>query len=374
MYNSQKIYKISLLHLVALLLIFSSIKSSSSLYDSDLTYQNYLFKSPQKQKEALKILENNLAESNEDYDSIFYPMKDAISYIFTKIESADRTVKGGESPDFKIEPKNVYFLEPKCESVTRTKSSDDNPLITFSNCSILIIIKLLEIKNGSRTIASFQDYLIEFEFNHMNFELKSNILFFLETKYNDFNYNRQESLFNIPSLSQKLKAQMDTLGLNAFSEYSKLFEQTAKGENEQSYLERFLGSIFNVLYMNGPFLNVTVEEGEDTSNKVTYISYSNPKMADIVVTAEKIFMSKMTIGFDYAIDFNINWNDGEFGLYDFQFSKEEGLTNSTRGFDFKAKNFNYPECVKEYIVNDFYEKFKTAQENYTKIGKNSESQ
>lgn len=374
MYNSQTIYKISFLNLFSLLLIFSLSKSALSPYDSDLTYQNYLFKSPQKQKEALKVLENNLAESNEDYDSIFYPMKDAISYIFKKIESVDRTVKGGEGTDFKIEPKNVYFLEPKCESVTRKRNSDDNPLITFSNCSILIIIKVLEIKNGSRIIASFQDYLIEFYFTQMNFKLNSNnIVEFTETSYSDFNYNRQESLFNIPSLTVKLKEQMEKLGANAFKAYTESFSLISEGD-QQSYLERFLGSIFNVLYMNGPFLNVTVGEDEDTSNKVTYISYSNPKMSDIVVTDEKIFMSKMTIGFDYAIDFNINWNDGEFGLYDFQFSKEDGLTNSTRGFDFKANDFNYPESVKEYIVKDFYDKFKIAQDNYTKIGKNAESQ
>ena len=103
------------------------------------------------------------------------------------------------------------------------------------------------------------------------------------------------------------------------------------------YIEGFLGSVFNVLYMNGPFINVEETEEEKisgTEDKVTYISYANPKMTAIVLTKDRIFISQLKISFDYAIDFDINWNEGSMTLSDFMFTKEERGSNSQRKIEF----------------------------------------
>lgn len=137
----------------------------------------------------------------------------------------------------------------------------------------------------------------------MSFTLNNNLLSFKNHTYT-LNYNKEESIFNIPSVSTKLHTQMTQIGANAYSQLLYSFSMIAGTYAETNlYIEGFLGSVFNVLYMNGPFINVEETEEEKisgTEDKVTYISYANPKMTD------RIFISQLKISFDYAIDFDIN--------------------------------------------------------------------
>ena len=138
------------------------------------------------------------------------------------------------------------------------------------------------------------------------------------------------------------------------------------------YIEGFLGSVFNVLYMNGPFINVEETEEEKisgTEDKVTYISYANPKMTAIVLTKDRIFISQLKISFDYAIDFDINWNEGSMTLSDFMFTKEERGSNSQRKIEFTP---TMNKKRQDYIMDTFYKQFEIARENYTQIGREEE--
>ena len=88
---------------------------------SPLTYQNFLFKSPFKLKKANKVKEQN------DDKEIYYSMKNAINYLFQKIQNETLIVK-----------------------------TSREPFLLYEDCSILIIMKQLSIKNSNRVIATFQ--------------------------------------------------------------------------------------------------------------------------------------------------------------------------------------------------------------------------
>lgn len=187
----------------------------------------------------------------------------------------------------------------------------------------------------------------------MSFTLNNNLLSFKNQTYT-LNYNKEESIFNIPSVSTKLHTQMTQIGSNAYNQLLYSFSMIAGTYAETNlYIEGFLGSVFNVLYMNGPFINVEETEEEKisgTEDKVTYISYANPKMTAIVLTKDRIFISQLKISFDYAIDFNINWNEGSMTLSDFMFTKEEGGSNSQRKIEF-TPTMNKKRQTGLYYIN-----------------------
>lgn len=249
---------------VILISIQCALMSSSDEENSELTYQKYLFKNPLKLK-----VSSNLKDTNDDKE-IYYSMRNAINYLFQKIQNETTEVSISPLGDFKLEPKNIVFLQPKCEKVTEQATLDREPFLQYEDCSILIIMRQLAIKNSNRVIATFQDYLAEFSFDTLIFTLKQNNLLYLENiKEPDINYNKAESLFNIPSLSSQLNKQMIDIGKSAFSNLLYSFQNKAGTlETEHLYLEGFLGSVFNVLYMNGPFINV--EETEEEKKQRTH--------------------------------------------------------------------------------------------------------
>ncbi len=331
-----------------------------------LTYQNFLFKSAQK-KEVKHLVD---LITNEDTKEIYISMKNAISYIFQKIQNETTEITLTQSSDFQLIPKNIIFLEPRCQSTTEATNP---PKLTYNQCSMLIIIKNLTISNAKRNIATFKNYLAEFYFESMSFTLNNNLIVFTSTGKPTLNYNKEESIFNIPSVSTKLHSQMTLIGSKSYSQLLESFSMKAgtyAGTN--LYIEGFLGSVFNVLYMNGPFINVEETEEEKirgTEDKVTYISYANPKMTAVVLTKDRIFISQLKISFDFAIDFDINWNEGSMTLSDFVFTKEEGGSNSQRKIEFTPI---MNDIRKDYIINTFYKQFEIARENYTQIGREEE--
>ena len=356
--------------LFAILISFlSCLIGSIDVTDSELTYQKYLFKSPLKLKAASKLKETN------DDKEIYYSMKNAINYLFQKIQNETTEVTLYPSGDFKLVPKNIVFLQPRCENVIEESTMSREPFLHYQDCSILIIMKQLSIQNSNRVIATFQDYLAEYSFDNLYFTLKHNNLIYLENITEPvINYNKAESLFNIPNLSSQLNKQMIEIGRSAFEKLVYSFHNKAGTiEGENLYLEGFLGSVFNVLYMNGPFINVEETEEEkktkDTKDKVTYISYSNPKYDYTVLTKDKIFIGQIKVSFDYALDFDINYNEGSMSLSDFVFSKESGGSNSDRKIEFTPL-LSVP--VKDYIRNNFDEQFEIARQQYIKIGGNPE--
>lgn len=354
------------LFFVFVFLLHTSLQFSTD-DDSTLTYQKFLFKSPFKLKQAAKLKEPN------DEKEIYYSMKNAINYLFQKIQNETTDISFYPSGDFTLEPKNIVFLQPKCEKVSEQSTLDRNPFLLYEDCSILIIMKQLSIKNSNRVIATFQDYLAEFSFETLNFTLFSNNtigISYLQAP--TINYNKAESLFNIPSLSSQLNQQMVEIGTIAFARLINSFNAKA-GQGQELYLEGFLGSVFNVLYMNGPFINVNETEEEkktkDTKDKVTYISYSNPKFDFTVLTKDVIFIGMLQVGFDFALDYDINYNEGYMKLSDFVFSKDLGGAHSDRAITF---NPLFSNSSKFYILQHFNEQLEIARKNYTQIGEKAQ--
>jgi hypothetical protein len=131
------------------------------------------------------------------------------------------------------------------------------------------------------------------------------------------------------------------------------------------HLESFLRGVFNILYKNGPFVDVDIKPGEDTSNKVTHISYEKPKLEDIVITKKILFLSKLTVYFEYAINFDINYNEGYFVLNHVEFNSQV-LSYSKDSVIFEPLNLS--ETVKTFIMELFEKEFLAAIKEFKGLG------
>ena len=286
----------------------------------------------------------------------------AANYIFSQMPSVSFSLPIFKS-DFFIQPQEITLLEPRCHYMYCLNDDPKNPLYKMEECFVLSNIKKLFIKNNQKIITIFPDYLVETIYSSITLSLNDKVITF-NYQNETFNYNKYEPIFMVDFLSERFSKQMDEIGTQITQKYKEIFKSISKVGTDN--LEGYLGSVFNVLYMNGPYINVTYTPGVPTDNQMTYISFNNPQMKNIAITAKRIFIGELMVKFDYAIDFDINCNEGSLTFYDFEFSPDDsGPVNSTSSFAYepRTKLLN----VIEDLVVDFHEKFKEAKKNYTQF-------
>ena len=308
----------------------------------------------------------NIDNNIYDEDLVYATLSKGIKYMFKSIQSNKLNISDYNDDDknkaFTLNPGLVTILEPKCLSTSNAAIRQGIPVIYYETCYVLILMDNLDVKNGNHIVATFQNFLTELYYNSFNISLENKKIT-IEGDYkifHSFQYNKQESLFNIPSLSSVFQNQMAKMGEKLHQTF---FEQIGNMTKE-SNLEGFLRSVFNVLYNQGPFTNMTYVG--DTSKQVTYISYSNPILNHVVLTKDIIFLGSITVNFDYAIDFDLNCNEGNFVLFNFEFNKEKPIHTQ-----YKFQPENLDDEIKDSIINHFKIQFVNSTETYKRMGMNT---
>ena len=131
-----------------------------------------------------------------------------------------------------------------------------------------------------------------------------------------------------------------------------------------------LERVFNFLYNNGPFYFIDYNKSEENKQKITFLSYDSFNYNNYIIALDTIFISNFSITFEYAINYDIDYNEGFFTLSDFAYTQNQNFSNSSRFFEFN--NLNHINLNNQkFIVEQFFLNLNIAIENYTKINKNS---
>lgn len=339
-----------LIVLLLINLLFSNciLEQSQNIneHDNDIISNQSPSSLQQKSDILLETFEKGI---NSVFNYIMMKQLDIPSYTTTSI--------------FNFIPGYTYLLEPKCESITMSCSINNYPIITYSKCSVLVIMDTVRIENPSKVVATLDNYLTELYYEKIEISLQNKLIIF--NSFSDIEYkylfNENESLFDNSHMRSDFISRMKNLGKILHQK----FNEEINYYTIDFHLESFLRGVFNILYKNGPFVDVDIKPGEDTSNKVTHISYEKPKLEDIVITKKILFLSKLIVYFEYAINFDINCNEGYFVLNHVEFNSQV-LSYSKDSVIFEPLNLS--ETVKTFIMELFEKEFLAAIKEFKGLG------
>lgn len=322
------------------------------------------------------ILHISIIFSKEKYDnldkacevnSIFCSINQAINYVFFTYQYEEKNIlKKDDDLSFKITSYKIHFLEPKCDKIEYL-IYDNNYTIVKYKCSILIISDLFIGKKYNNEI-DMKNYLMEFlvdEFKFINKEnehsIKCEILFNEEI----INYNKNEPLYQIPSIKGIIEKEFENLA----EKLKNLYIDDINNKFSIIDVNKNLERVFNFLYNNGPFFFIDYNKIEEKNQKITYLSYDSFNYNNYIIALDTIFISNFSITFEYAINYDIDYNEGFFTLSDFAYTQNQNFSNSSRFFEFNLNNINLNN--QKFILENFFVNLNIAIENYTKINKNS---
>ena len=322
------------------------------------------------------ILYISIIFSKEKYDnldeackvnSILCSINQAINKVFFTYQYEEKNIlKKEDDLSFKITSYKIHFLEPKCENIEYF-IYDNNYTIVKYNCSILIISDLFIGQKYNNEI-DMKNYLMEFlvdEFKFINKKNEHSIKFEFLFHKKIINYNKNEPLYQIPSIKGIIEKEFENLAEKLKNLYSDDINNKFSIIDVNKNLER----VFNFLYNNGPFFFIDYYKKEEKNQKITYLSYDSFNYNNYIIALDTIFISNFTITFEYAINYDIDYNEGFFTLSDFAYTQNQNFSNSSRFFEFNLNNINLNN--QKFILENFFVNLNIAIENYTKINKNS---
>ncbi len=289
--------------------------------------------------------------------SIFCPMNEAIEKVFYiyQYEENNLNIKENET-EIQVISSKIHFLEPKCFNISY-HVNNTHYFIKKKDCSVLII-SILDIGKQYNNIVYFNNFLMELLIKEMVFATKIgeheiNINFTFQNE--PINYNKNEPLFNIPLIKNQIEKEFKRIG----NDLKKLYMDDLTNKFLLSDADTNLERVFNFLYRNGPFFF-------SQEYNITYLSYDSFVYNYFIIDSDTIFISNLSVVFEYAIDYNIDYNEGLFIISDFIYTKNKDFSNSTRSFEFIA--YTELDIYKQnFILNKFYENFRIAVKNYTNI-------
>ncbi len=299
--------------------------------------------------------------------SIFCPMNEAIEKVFYiyQYEENNLNIKENET-EIQVISSKIHFLEPKCFNISY-HVNNTHYFIKKKDCSVLII-SILDIGKQYNNIVYFNNFLMELLIKEMVFatqigEHEININFTFQNE--PINYNKNEPLFNIPLIKNQIEKEFKRIG----NDLKKLYMDDLTNKFLLSDADTNLERVFNFLYNNGPFFFIDYYKKEEKNQKITYLSYDSFNYNNYIIALDTIFISNFSITFEYAINYDIDYNEGFFTLSDFAYTQNQNFSNSSRFFEFNLNNINLNN--QKFILENFFVNLNIAIENYTKINKNS---
>ena len=155
--------------------------------------------------------------------------------------------------------------------------------------------------------------------------------------------------------------QMGKIMENVFKNYTYQLKNIIE-LNEYQLLSqlKYFSDISNQFAKNFSFINQTLENNE---TKITYIAYNSFKYNSLINIYDYIYVPNLVVFFEYALNYNITYNEGNFTFDYMNFSKSKNevfvgnIINKSAEFDVLIPPEESIEIWK-IIKNDFNEKFK----------------
>ena len=320
-----------------------------------------------------KHLEKLYTKCKED-NIFFCSMVEAIKYSLTLIKEDSKSFPIDIcTDDFCLKYKNVYTPNIMCEDVEteiknisiKTSNStlfldEQKYIIYFSNCSVIVEGDLS--LNDEKKLK----FLSEIYFDHINFyqsphptKGELNISFEYDTTFVEaFNYNKSEEIFMNDETN--LIYQMDNILKEVLEHFMQNYKSILEVDEIIQQNEIYFKEIINKF---GKEYSLLFSKIDDNRNDITYIGYNIIRYNSYINVRNKLFIPNLYIIFEYALNYNITYNEGQFIFENVTISRnndDDFFGNMTN----KTAEFNDLICEEDKnliwnnINKDFYNNFK----------------
>ena len=313
------------------------------------------------QPKHLEKLEEKCKEEN----IFFCSMREAIIYSFTFINEDSKSFPINNcTNELCLKFENVFTPNIMCEDVdTEIKNIDEKYIIFFSNCSV-IVVGDLSLNEGKK-----YKFLSELYFSKINFyqsphEIKGvlNISFEYDTNFNEaFYYNKEEVIFR--DNETILTSQMDNILKEVLEHFMYVYKSKLEGDEITQQNEIYFKEISNKF---GKAYSLFYPKINDDKNDITYLGFNDFRYDLYINVRNKLFISNLYITFEYAINYNITYNEGSLIIENITLFRNNheyyfgNITNETAEFNDliceEDKNLIWDNINKDFYIN--FEKYK----------------
>ena len=305
---------------------------------------------------------SNYPDFNEELDKICQQKKflcimvDAIKYSFEAINSFSQTYEEKSiiyqsTKSYSISCQNI---SPEIKNNKDSNSEDGKYTFSFSNCTSFIDGQLIikNIKSYSSFVSELFIDKIIISMNETSLKGEMQISF----EY-DKTFNRT---FDYDLLDEKYRLYMDKIMVNVFMNYTYQLKNIIELDDNQLLSQlKYFSDISNQFAKQYSFYS----KKNDKENDITYIAYNGFKYNSLINIYDYIYIPNLVVFFEYALNYNITYNEGNLTFDYMNFSKSKNnvyvgnIINRSAEFE---ENISPEESnnIWEVIKTDFEEKFK----------------
>ena len=291
---------------------------------------------------------------------ILCPMVDAIKYSLKIIKSYSKTYEiYPDISELKYQNAKSFFL--LCENITLNiekfeENKDEKYSITFNNCESKFMGQLFIIDEGITFLSSLFFYKIMFVKRKLAINGELNLLLEYDQDINK-TYYYDSSIFSETDYLH----QMDTIMEYIFSNYTSNFKYNVElNENLLASQTKYLNDIINKFTKQYSLFDPEID---DNHHNITYIGYNIFTWDSLININNYIYLSNLSVTFEYALDYNITYNEGSFVLDYMNFSKIQKDDVYLGNIIYKESNFDNIMPIEEsnniwkIIKYEFFNKF-----------------
>ena len=268
---------------------------------------------------------------------ILCPMVDAIKYSLKIIKSYSKTYEiYPDISELKYQNAKSFFL--LCENITLNiekfeENKDEKYSITFNNCESKFMGQLFIIDEGITFLSSLFFYKIIFVKRKLAINGELNLLLEYDQDINK-TYYYDSSIFSETDYLH----QMDTIMEYIFSNYTSNFKYNVElNENLLASQTKYLNDIINKFTKQYSLFDPEID---DNHHNITYIGYNIFTWDSLININNYIYLSNLSVTFEYALDYNITYNEGSFVLDYMNFSKIQKDEIYLGNIIYKEPNFD----------------------------------
>ncbi len=320
-------------------------------------------------KQQKELLSNSCQKN-----SVFCPMTTAIENIFNQIKEEEIQIQL-ECINLCLRYNNILVRDMLCKELDITDSSSYT--ITLRNCSVLISGEI-EFENKGYKVVKFGNFLSEFLIDSLSFtkdENLKNFIFSYQNSTKKFNYDTTRAVFK--SSDEDLISQMNDI---LDEVYDKFLKQMIKNSDQRFNIANYFDKAKNQIIED---FSLFKEKGITINSKkknVTYLLFTNLNPLEEIQIRNKYIFYNMNVTFEYALNYNVTYNEGYFIVKYICFENDESKNNNY--FEQKVSDMvkkadfdilDNSKDIWEIIFDEFKKKFNEAKKDKEHINERKNS-
>ena len=318
--------------------------------------------------------QKDLLSNSCQKNSVFCPMTTAIENIFNQIKEEEIQTQL-ECFNLCLRYNNILVRDMLCKELDITDSSSYT--ITLRNCSVLISGEI-EFENKGYKVVKFGNFLSEFLIDSLSFtkdENLKNFIFSYQNSTKKFNYDTTRAVFK--SSDEDLISQMNDI---LDEVYDKFLKQMIKNSDQRFNIANYFDKAKNQIIED---FSLFKEKGITINSKkknVTYLLFTNLNPLEEIQIRNKYIFYNMNVTFEYALNYNVTYNEGYFIVKYICFENDESKNNNY--FEQKVSDMvkradfdilDNSNDIWEIIFDEFKKKFNEAKKDKEHINERKNS-